>query len=109
MGDYQERKDGGPPPSTRCTLITEAGDRALKRHRFASDLRTLAPGVRIERPRAEGGKRPRVYVLPPLGDCRAEWDRRHSLKTEWQEDGFDGAAEPKATLAVQAVNAAELN
>jgi hypothetical protein len=72
----------------------DAGERHLPRQRFASELRTLVPppGIQIERPRQQGGERQRVYVFPPLQNCRAEWDRRRAMKTEWQDDSLEEAA-----------------
>jgi hypothetical protein len=89
----------GPTGSWRSTTLdalyadycADEGERPLKRQRFASELRALVspPGVRVERPRTQGGERQRVYVFPPLVHCRAEWDRRHVMKTEWQGDSGD--------------------
>ena len=83
---------------TRTTLealyndyCTDAGKRPVTRQRFASELRTLlpVPGIDIERLRQQGGERQRFYVFPALEDCRSEWDRRHSMKTEWQDESGD--------------------
>jgi phage/plasmid-associated DNA primase len=67
---------------------THAGERPLNRQRFASELRALVPppGIQVERPRKKGGERQRVYLFPPLENCRAEWDRRRAMKTEWQDE-----------------------
>ena len=70
---------------------TDAGDRPLNRQRFASELRTLVPppGIQVERLRQQGCERQRVYVFPTLENCRAEWDRRRAIKTEWQDESGD--------------------
>jgi hypothetical protein len=55
----------------------EVGDKwAVSRTRFGLKLRAVVRELSIERPR-EGGSRVRMYYLPSLEECRAEWDRTH--------------------------------
>ncbi|MCW5694549.1 MAG: hypothetical protein KIT48_19490 [Pseudolabrys sp.] len=55
-------------------------DRATFGHRLSK----LVPGIKKTRPRAEGeGRRPWCYLLPPLADCRGDFEGMVGQPIEW--------------------------
>ncbi len=53
---------------------------------FGRELHELVPGLRTSRWMEADGARPRVYVLPPLAECRRAWDERMGQLREWPVD-----------------------
>jgi len=47
-------------------------------------LRKFVPGLGKKRPRQEGN-RSRIYILPPLQDCRAAFEREIGETIEWEQ------------------------
>jgi len=76
------------------SYVREVGEQhSLNRQGFVANVRALLPasGLQSERPR-QGQERQRLYVFPPLAQCRAEWDRRQGIESDWSPDLLSQAA-----------------
>lgn len=82
--DYLEKSD--KVGIKRRSIETEVG----------MDLAKLVPAMKDCRPRVGSGKRPRVYLFPPLAECRASFEAAVGQTVEWGDDGVgEGRIEGK--------------
>lgn len=72
--DYLEKSD--KVGIKRRAIETEVG----------MDLKKLVPTMKDCRPRDGSGKRPRIYVFPPLAECRAAFEAAVGQTVEWGDD-----------------------
>lgn len=56
---------------------------AVNSTQFGIELRKMLPGLGESRPRVEGGQRPRLYVFPPLRECRAAFVEWLGAPVDW--------------------------
>ncbi|MFK0570699.1 DUF5906 domain-containing protein [Endozoicomonas sp.] len=60
-------------------------DRYTKENSFHPRLKRLVPTIREERPLNEFGRRTRVLKLPPLKECRSNFEAHLNQKVDWEE------------------------
>jgi Family of unknown function (DUF5906) len=60
--------------------------RKSEQTRFGQTLHKLVPGLSKKRPRAPDGDRRLYYVLPPLNECRAAFERTVEQPIRWEPD-----------------------